>query len=216
MSFRFQPQNAHVEKLKKVFSTEHNINDSDCISTSEYVVFLLTGQSLSYADSSSTKIPSNEILAKQNSVYSHQAVKDLFDTSDKTEHSIFYIEHDSSSHAYVIEKETSITGTHFRIYQSWIFEFTLFEWMNGEGNKTYNADQIQNFIQSVIREIYKRDNPANGFSLFCCNNDRNNYTKVTSPIKIMKFKFNDKELEQTYVRLHQGADGIPRITRSAS
>lgn len=184
----------YIEKLKEMYRLDENKNLlGNCVEDAQNVVHLFTGKSIFWTEKDAFSfVPVEELFLKNDNRYVHSIVQDLF--NNKSEHVIFYIEHDWNRHAYAIEKETYKGKVQYRIYQSWILKFVFLDWLEKRGKFPFTPVELKDFIQNIIHQIDKDQNPKKGFSLFCCRkNPRLEYN-----IRMIKFDFNEEAFEKYY------------------
>jgi hypothetical protein len=195
--------NDHIDKLKKIVNYDYEekklIEQTNCLITSDSVFFLLTGKSAFFSQKNASLISADIFFKKE--VYSTQ---DLFTQSEASEHSVFHIEFAGNAHALVIEKNSHKKRTEYRIYQSWIGEFTLQDWLEHKGKHSYTQPELLNFIQNIIHRLARDKSQSGWCSFFCCSKKK--IIKSIS-VEIIKFPFNPDALDKNYDRIYN-----PRIS----
>ena len=193
---------SHIDKLKKVVNYDDKeeifIEDTCCVETAENVFFLLTSKSAFFSYKHASVTSANRLFFKDN--YNTQY---LFLQSERSEHSVFHIEFDGNAHALVVEKETHKKRTEYRIYQSWIGEFTLQDWLKNKGKNSYSQAELISFIQNIILQLAKQKNKSGWFNFFCCS--KKTLIKSIS-VKITKLPFNPCKLEKNYDRIYNSVN----------
>ncbi len=184
----------HIEKLKEIYRLDEEKNlIGNCIEDAQNVVHIFTGKSIFFTKNDAFSfIPAEELFLKKDNICSHPIVQDLF--SNKSEHVIFYVEHDWNRHVYAIEKEIYQGKTQYRIYQSWICKFTLLDWLEGRGKTSFTPAELKKFIQNVIHQIAEDQSPSGMLRFFCCRKNK----KIESNIRMIKLEFNKESLEKNY------------------
>lgn len=128
-------------------------------------------------------IQNRDFFSKENRIYSHPIVQQLFDSSLVKEHSFFVVKHLKGIHAYVIEKECNGFSIDYRIHQSWEDYFTLGEWEgidpwpaeeNDEEFKRYGRwKKLVAFeVEAFLREMIVHCNTIEDYAAYVIDNDK--------------------------------------------